>query len=107
MENGKLKLNDKVGKFLSQYPEFASLTIQQLLNQTSGAFDYIDTKNWWSNLFTNKGYWTSEKLIDTAGKGHFYFAPGNAWHYSNTNYVLLGSLRYFLKNLMMQTVVFE
>ena len=88
--NGKLKLDDRVGKFLPQYPEFANLTILELLNNTSGAFDYVDSKNWWDNLLTHKTIWTSHELIDIARLGNPDFLPGHGWHYSNTNYVLLG-----------------
>jgi D-alanyl-D-alanine carboxypeptidase len=34
--------------------------------------------------------WPPQELINIALSHPFYFAPGSGWHYSNTNYILLG-----------------
>ncbi|MFG3054152.1 serine hydrolase domain-containing protein [Kitasatospora sp. NPDC048239] len=82
-------------------PNGAGITIRQLLNHTSGLFSYTDdasfnfddpavVRQWLAS-----GRWTAyrpEQLVDLANAHPPYFAPGQGWHYSNTNYVLAGML---------------
>lgn len=85
----KIKLTDTVEKFLPQYKLWNNITIIQLLNQTSGIYDYSDSFLWWFRLFMFSNNWSSNELLKIA-YGKSYFKPGSFWHYSNTNYVILG-----------------
>ncbi|MFD5748335.1 serine hydrolase domain-containing protein [Streptomyces sp. NPDC127033] len=64
------------------------ITIRQLLNHTSGLYDYID------GLLTHfrklDQYWPRDQLISIGLAQPRYFpAPGTRFRYSNTNYLLL------------------
>lgn len=91
--NKKLHLSNTVGQFLPQYKKWKSITIEQLINQTSGIPDYNASHNWWGNLVKNPDrVWSSTELINIAYHMHENSKPGTAWAYSNTNYVLLGMI---------------
>lgn len=89
----KLHLHDPISKWLPQYPKWSNVTVLQLLNHTSGIYDYIDVPFWWYRLdFHRSKLWTAAELVDLAYSRPFYFPIGLGWHYSNTDYVLLGMI---------------
>ena len=86
-EDGRLDLDDPVRRWLpSLPPETAAVTLRQLLDHTGGLVDYED--------LIPPG--TTEQLNDNdvlrmlSATSQTYFAPGSAYRYSNTGYVLLG-----------------
>ena len=88
-----LTLNDQVGQFILKYKKWHNVTIEQLLDQTSGISDYINTKDWWLkvNAATKAGkVFSLEDLLNVAYEQPNNFPAGTKWEYSNTNYVLLG-----------------
>ncbi|KTD31871.1 MULTISPECIES: serine hydrolase [Legionella] len=105
-----IKKSDTIGKFFPQYKKWARVTIEQLINQTSGIPDYDQTKGWWKKLVSNPHKeWSAKSLINIAYSMPENFKPGSNWAYSNTNYVLLGmivskeaghSLNILMKNLI-------
>lgn len=91
--DGKLNINDKIGHYFPEYPRWKNITIKQLLNMTSGIENYTENKEWVKNLQNNFTItWTTNELINIAYQEPDYFKPGKGWHYSNTNYVLLGKI---------------
>ena len=93
IQSKKLTMGDKLGKFLPNYPRWKDITIEQLVNQTSGIFDYIQSKDWWHKLYKNMNKtWQPSTLLQIAYEHPGYFKPGKGWSYSNTNYVLLGRI---------------
>ncbi|MEV4613705.1 serine hydrolase domain-containing protein [Kitasatospora sp. NPDC049258] len=96
----KLGLDDPVERHLpGLLPGGGAITVRQLLNHTSGLFNYTDdaafaepeTSPHWLAV----GRWTSyrpQQLVALAAAHDPYFAPGQGWHYSNTNYIVLGML---------------
>lgn len=90
-EKGKLKLDDKVSKFLPDFP-YANITIRHLLSHTSGLPDY--------ELFEPQVDQHPEKIVTNADfmpalkawKKPLYFTPGDKWQYANTNFILLAIL---------------
>ena len=104
VDEGVLTLDDTVTKWLdepvvSQIPHVERITLRQLLNHTSGIYDYADDTDspFWADAFLGPNadwtkVWTIEELLGyAAGAKHPpYFAPGAGNHYSNTNYLLLG-----------------
>jgi len=104
IDEGVLAFNDTVAKWLDdpavvKIPNVDTVTIHQLLNHTSGIFDYADDEesSFWMDAFLGPNadwtkVWTIDELLayaDPANHGP-YFAPGEAYHYSNTEYLLLG-----------------
>ena len=86
-EEGKLSLDDKVGKFVPNLTRANEVTIRQLLSHTSGYQDY------WPQDYVMPMMLhpvTAEKILDTWGRKPLDFEPGTKWQYSNTNYVIAG-----------------
>lgn len=89
-----LSLDDQIGKWLPHIPHtWKKATIRQLLNHTSGIFNYVEADEFWDAEYKNlKRVWTDKELIHFALHKKPYFLPGQGWHYSNTNYVLAGMI---------------
>jgi D-alanyl-D-alanine carboxypeptidase len=86
-EQGKLSLDDKVGKFIPNLTRANEVTIRQLLSHTSGYQDY------WPQDYVMPGMLqpvTAQKILDTWARRPLDFEPGTKWQYSNTNYVIAG-----------------
>src|SRR3954453_7491774 len=92
-EEGRLSLDDRVSHFLpGLVPGGDKITIRQLLNQTSGQFDYEkDPRVLAPYLAGNLAYrWAPRKLAQIAVSHRPLSTPGTRWSYSNTNYILAG-----------------
>jgi D-alanyl-D-alanine carboxypeptidase len=90
---GKLSLDDSVERRLpGLVPNGRNITIRQLLNMTSGLYDYLeDPRIFRPYLAGDFGYaWSPEQLAAIGVSHEPLFAPGKGWSYSNTNYILLG-----------------
>ncbi|HYV24293.1 MAG TPA: serine hydrolase domain-containing protein [Pyrinomonadaceae bacterium] len=86
-EQGKLSLDDKVGKYVPDLTRANEVTIRQLLSHTSGYQDY------WPQDYVMKPMLeptTAQKIMDTWAKKPLDFEPGTKWQYSNTNFVIAG-----------------
>ena len=90
-EEGALSIDDSLYRWLPAYPHIDStISIRQLLNHTSGIFSFHENPAFWDTIFAAPDhFWTAEDMILTFVERP-YFQPGEAWHYSNTNYLLLG-----------------
>jgi CubicO group peptidase (beta-lactamase class C family) len=84
VEEGKISLDDKIGKYLNNTPEsWKDITIRQMLNHTAGfKFD-----NYELNLRLD---YTDEEILKSDAALPLNFSPGTKWQYSNIGYVLLG-----------------
>lgn len=92
VEEGKLRLDDKIRKYLPDAPPaWKAVTIRHLLTHTSGIADYGGEEDTMSKGVINfrKDY-TEDELVKAFSKMPMDFAPGDKWKYSNTGYVLLG-----------------
>lgn len=89
-EEGLLTLDDTVGQWLPEYPNIDSgITIRQLLNHTSGVFNFTDHPEFGSIFIDPARAWAPEENI-ALFVGAPAFAPGTWQQYSNTNYLLAG-----------------
>lgn len=89
--SGKIDLNATIGNYFPEYPKWQNITVRQLLNHTSGIYDYIDEPNWWEYVAKNNNkIFEPTELLAIAYKHKPYFVANSDWHYSNTNYILLG-----------------
>ena len=89
-EDGILSLEDPLAKWLPAYSEVdGSITLRQLLNHTSGVFQFFSNPKIWKEMERDPArLWTPEQVLSYLHEP--YFAPGKGFRYSNTNYVLLG-----------------
>ncbi len=91
VQEGVLALTDPVSKFRPDVPDGENITIEQVLNMTSGLFNYSETPELNEALDTDpQRVWTPDELLALGLANPPYFPPGEGYHYSNTNYVLLG-----------------
>jgi D-alanyl-D-alanine carboxypeptidase len=91
-EEGKLSLDDSLSQWLPEFPNInRTITIRQLLNHTSGVFDYYwhpDFEDSFRSDLTRR--WTPEETLSMVLEP--YFPPGTDFRYSNTGYILLGMI---------------
>ncbi|WP_422399076.1 serine hydrolase domain-containing protein [Streptomyces netropsis] len=99
---GKLDLDDTVERWLpgvvrGHGHDGRRVTVRQLLNHSSGIFNYTEDPRFEDRL--TKGFlkhrfdtFTPRQLTDIAMSHRPHFKPGKGWHYSNTNYVLAGMI---------------
>lgn len=97
VEQGRLKLDDSMARYLPQYGFAPAITIRMLLNHTSGLADFTN--------FPQLGQWisngVSESTVLTAVRqAGLQFQPGTQYAYSNSNYFVLGSI---IENLTNQS----
>src|SRR5256714_3529960 len=90
-QEGKLSLDDPVSKYVPGVPNGDNITIIELLNMRSGLYSYDDDPEFWAILDRDPTkVWSSAEVLAIAFKHPPYFPPGTDFHYSNTNYALLG-----------------
>jgi D-alanyl-D-alanine carboxypeptidase len=88
---GKLRLSDPAAGLLPRLRLTVDrrITVGMLLNHTSGLADYfLNPKIDGPLQGRPAAAWTIDRTLRYVGKR--LSAPGAAWHYSNTNYLLLG-----------------
>jgi len=86
-EQGKLSLNDPVGKYVPGLTRGNEVTIRQILSHTSGYQDYWPEDYLMTSMMKPT---TAQHILDTWAKKPLDFEPGTQWQYSNTNYVIAG-----------------
>lgn len=89
-ESGQLGFDDKVQKHLPEFP-YPNISIRQLMNHTSGITEYFDLCSRYTGALDTIDNQAVMQLYTTL-KPPLDFAPGEKWQYSNTGYVVLGSL---------------
>jgi D-alanyl-D-alanine carboxypeptidase len=89
---GKLRVDDSVERWLpGLVPNGTSISLRELLNHTSGLFDFNEDQQFGAAILANPGrQWAPRELLAFALAHSALFAPGTNWSYSNTNYILLG-----------------
>ena len=89
VEQGRIALTDPMTKYLPEYPQWSGVTVRQLLNHTSGIHSYTSSQAWsktWNDDLT------PAQIVAFVASDTLDFAPGTAWRYNNTGYVLLGMI---------------
>lgn len=93
VEEGKVSLDDPIGKYFPGLPNGDVATLRQLANMTSGIPAYTADEAFQKAIFADpQRQWRPEELVDFVRGKESLFAPGKGWAYSNTNTVLLGML---------------
>ena len=92
VQEGSIRLEDTIGTWLRDYKNVnGAITVRQLLQHTGGLFNYTNSQAFWAYTFDNLArVLTPDEILQFVGPSQF--APGSAWQYSNTGYVLLGMI---------------
>jgi CubicO group peptidase (beta-lactamase class C family) len=88
-QEGKLSVNDPVGKYLPDLAHSNEVTIREVLSHTSGYEDYWP-EDYLMPPMTKPT--TAEHILNVWGKKPLDFPPGTKWQYSNTGYVIAGQI---------------
>ena len=99
-EEGLLSLDDTVGDWLNDLPKRStrwiddSITIEHLLRHTSGLNEFLNFPPRLTEiialLLAPRKIWEPEGTLRFLRRP--FFAPGEGYHYSNMNYILLGMI---------------
>ncbi|WP_207944559.1 serine hydrolase domain-containing protein [Actinomadura rubrisoli] len=98
---GKLSLDDTVDHWLpgvvkGNGHDGKRIRLRQVLNHTGGIYSYTEDEGFqrqeFGTDFLRHRYdtWTPERIVRLAMTHKPDFAPGDGWHYSDTDYVLVG-----------------
>ena len=88
-EDGKLSLDEPVGKYVPGLTAGDRITIRQVLSHTSGYRDY------WPQDYVMEEMMhptTPEHIFDKWARTPLDFEPGAQWQYSNTGYTIAGRI---------------
>jgi CubicO group peptidase (beta-lactamase class C family) len=88
-EDGKLSIDDPVGKYVPGLTRGNEVTIRQILSHTSGYQDYWPEDYVMTPMLAPE---SAQQILDTWAKKPLDFEPGTQWQYSNTNYVIAGRI---------------
>jgi D-alanyl-D-alanine carboxypeptidase len=89
---GRLRLDEPVARRLpGLLANGKQITVRQILNHTSGLPDYAADPEVYAEMGEDR-VWEPRALVALAQRHPQVFAPGSAWEYSNTNYIVAGLL---------------
>jgi CubicO group peptidase (beta-lactamase class C family) len=90
VEVGAVNLDDRLSKYLPDYPGGDGITLMQLLNHTSGVRNYNGMPGYMDGLIREDMSMT--QIVALFQDEPAEFAPGERWGYSNSGYVLIGAV---------------
>jgi D-alanyl-D-alanine carboxypeptidase len=89
-EDGVLGLDDRLSRWVPEFPDSRRITLRQLLNHTAGTADFVGDGRFLAAQ-RRRGLaaeWTPGQVLRYVPEA--LAEPGERWIYSNTNYLLLG-----------------
>lgn len=86
-EKGKLKVTDKISKYIKDYPLGDSITIHHLLTHTSGIKDFNKLK---SLRDIAQKEMSAKSMVDFFKNEPMDVKPGEKFEYNNSGYIILG-----------------
>src|SRR5579863_395667 len=89
VQDGKLSPDDTVARFLPDLTRASEITVRELLTHTSGYQDYYPLD--YVAPYMQKPV-TANEILDKWARKPLDFDPGTRWQYSNTNFVLAGTI---------------
>lgn len=103
-EEGKLSFKDPVSKFIPDYPRGNEITIEHLLTHTSGIYEVLRNKEYFSMLHTGKLI-AKNKELSFFKNEPLDFEPGTQFSYTNSGYIVLGLIIEKLTGLSYENAV--
>jgi D-alanyl-D-alanine carboxypeptidase len=102
-ESGTIDLDQPISLSLSDDSVLAlqrggydptQISVAQLLNHTAGLFDYTEAPSFYAIIEQDPAHaWTRQEQLDLAmDEGQPLNAPGQAYHYGDTHYILAGEI---------------
>ena len=88
-DEGTIDLDAGIARYMPDLADADRITPRQLLQHTSGLNDYHDQPAVLSDM---QRPWTPAELIAVAEAAGRVGEPGGPFHYSNTNYMVLGEI---------------
>ena len=88
-EMGKLSVQDRLSKYLPEFPRSDEVTLHHLLTHSSGIHSYTSKPEFLKRVTESV---TSEDLIKWIKEDPYDFSPGEQFLYNNSGYFLLGHL---------------
>jgi CubicO group peptidase (beta-lactamase class C family) len=91
VQEGKLSLQDDIARYLPDFKTSSAITIEQLLNHTSGIKSYTSVPERMTTDAKQQKI-TVHEMIRYIQSYPSDFAPGEQWLYNNSAYFLLGAV---------------
>ena len=113
VQEGRLGLDDTIAQRLPGMPAaWASVTVRQMLNHTSGLPDYTRSEGFAKHATKNPhGYVPPTGIIDWVRNDPLAFAPGSKYVYSNTDNIVVGLIAQTVTGTpygsLLQSLVFD
>jgi len=96
-DEGRLILEAPIANWLPdevsrRIPASGNITLRHLLSHTSGLIDYMNDAKAWTTDFASDPHrqWTHNDVVPYLYDRPLLFEPGTNYHYSNSNYILVG-----------------
>lgn len=90
-QEGKLRLDDPISKYVAGVPNGGAITIAELLEMRSGLYNYTEARELWTTLDRDPAkVWSPQEVLAIASAHPASSPPGTTYQYNNTNYALLG-----------------
>jgi len=90
-EQGKLSIDDRLSVYMPDFPRAGEVSLRDLLNHTAGVHNFTESDA--ADRISDTGATVPELISAIAAQDPLYdFAPGTMWHYSNSNYAVLGAV---------------
>jgi D-alanyl-D-alanine carboxypeptidase len=91
VDEGRLSLDDRLDEFIDGFQHGDRISIRQLANMTSGIYSFTEDPRFDEDFEEDPlMQWSQEQALEIARGHEPYFPPGEGWHYSDTNYEILG-----------------
>ncbi|MBC5821831.1 MAG: beta-lactamase family protein, partial [Candidatus Eremiobacteraeota bacterium] len=92
VDEGKVRLDDPLSRFAVgvTVPNARNITLREMCQMRSGLFEAYDSPEFSHMNVAGNMTFDPRTVVRWAVKQKPYFAPGKGYHYSNTNYLLLG-----------------
>lgn len=91
VDEGVVTLDDKVSRWLPDFPHADRVTLGQLARMTSGYRDYVHQMDFILDLMADPFQrWTPQRQLSYIVDQPLLFEPGTNWSYAHSNYVILG-----------------
>lgn len=88
-EQKKLSVNDKLSKYLPDFPNANRITVEQLITHTSGIYNFTDDIGEEDSALVNHPV-TKQFMLDFISKKPFAYSPGKGFGYNNSGFYLAG-----------------